>query len=112
MTYQSEKENFQPPLQPTSHGLLTPIRPPQGTSSYVAGLLAKRKRAHRYARNPVRWGRHQLNAFYWSKQREIVNTVIRNPRTSVRSAHDTGKSFIAGNLASYWIDVHPVGSAF
>jgi hypothetical protein len=63
-------------------------------------------------RNPVRWGKDTLNAFYWTKQREILNTVIRHPRTSVRSAHDTGKSFTAANLAAFWLDVHPVGSAF
>src|SRR5262245_2197030 len=88
------------------------LKPPQGTSEYVGALLNRRKRSHRFIRNPVRWGRMQLNAFYWSKQREILNTVIRHPRTSVRSAHDTGKSFTAANLASFWIDVHPVGSAF
>jgi hypothetical protein len=88
------------------------LRPPSGTSTYIGSMLRKRKQSHRYVRNPVRWGRDKLNAFYWSKQREIMNTVIRHPRTSVRSAHDTGKSFIAGNLAAHWLDVHPVGSAF
>lgn len=88
------------------------LRPPQGTSTYIRDLIQNRQKAHRYARNPVAWGRHRLQAFYWSKQREILNTVIRNPRTSVRSAHDTGKSFTAANLAAHWLDVHPIGSAF
>jgi hypothetical protein len=88
------------------------LRPPSGTSQYIGKMLRKRKQSHRYQRNPVRWGRQTLNAFYWTKQREILNTVIRHPRTSVRSAHDTGKSFTAANLAAFWLDVHPVGSAF
>src|SRR5262245_58628108 len=100
------------------HAPITPLssqatlRPPSGTASYIGGLMRKRKKAHRYVRNPVAWGRHNLHAFYWSKQREILNTVIRNPRTSVRSAHDTGKSFTAANLCSFWLDVQPIGSAF
>lgn len=104
--------------QPTSTRILVPsraqatLRPPQGTSAYLGQMMARRKKSHRFIRNPVRWGRQNLSAFYWSKQREILNTVIRHPRTSVRSAHDTGKSFTAANLASFWLDVHPVGSAF
>jgi hypothetical protein len=41
-----------------------------------------------------------------------MNAVVRHPRTTVRSAHDTGKSFTAANITAWWLNVHPVGSAF
>lgn len=103
--------DLRPTVRPGIRGQAT-LKPPVGTAAYIGKQLAKRRKSHRYIRNPVAWGRHNLSAFYWSKQREILNAVIRNPRTSVRSAHDTGKSFTAANLASFWVDVHPVGTAF
>lgn len=37
---------------------------------------------------------------------------VRDHRfTAVHSAHDLGKSFTAGNLAAWWIDSHPIGTA-
>jgi hypothetical protein len=48
----------------------------------------------------------------WSKQVEISNALVRNRRVAVRSAHDTGKSFSASRLVSWWLDVHPPGTAF
>jgi hypothetical protein len=33
-------------------------------------------------------------------------------KVAVKSCHDIGKSFIAADIASWWIDSHPVGEAF
>lgn len=87
-------------------------RPPRGLALDVRRQLEARQRPHRYARNPVGWTRNRLGEHFWSKQREVANSVVRHPRTAVRSCHDTGKSFSASRLASWWLDTHPIGTAF
>ena len=68
--------------------------------------------AHEYARNPVGWIRSRLGEFCWSKQRAICRSVVHNRYTAVPSCHDSGKSFIASRIVSWWVDVHPPGEAF
>jgi len=65
-----------------------------------------------YVTDPVGWARDKLKVHLWSKQREIAEAVRDHRRTAVKSCHDAGKSFIAGMLADWWIDVHPAGEAF
>lgn len=50
--------------------------------------------------------------FAWSKQREILDSIVANRYTAVHSAHDLGKSFIASRIIAWWIDSHPIGEAF
>lgn len=66
--------------------------------------------AHHLA-DPQAWANEKLDTFLWSKQREIVASVVEHRRTAVRSCHGAGKSFTAGLLASWWIDTHPPGEA-
>jgi hypothetical protein len=42
----------------------------------------------------------------WSKQRELLQSVARHDRVTVRSGHKTGKSFSAGILAWWWFCTH------
>jgi hypothetical protein len=58
------------------------------------------------------WMRTKRKAFIWSKQEEICNAVEKNRYTAVQSCHGIGKSWLAGNLAAWWIDQHPIGEAF
>jgi hypothetical protein len=67
--------------------------------------------------NPYRtdlrsWATARLGAFLWSKQRDIAESLIVNRYTAVPSCFDSGKSWLASVVASWWLDVHPVGSAF
>lgn len=64
-----------------------------------------------YTQNPVLWVRKNGEEV-WSKQREIMESVLHNRYTAVHSAHDLGKSFIASRIIAWWIDTHPPGSAF
>ena len=64
-----------------------------------------------WTREPVKWVEHNGEGM-WSKQREIIESVRDNRYTAVHSAHDLGKSFIASRTIAWWIDSHPVGSAF
>lgn len=70
-----------------------------------------RGRRSSYLTNPQAWAEDKVQAFLWSKQREIIQSVVFNRRTAVQSSHGPGKSFIAGLLAGWWIDTHPPGEA-
>jgi hypothetical protein len=48
----------------------------------------------------------------WSKQRTVAELVRDNRYVAVPSCHDSGKSFTASRLASWWLDVHAPGEAF
>ena len=65
----------------------------------------------RYAHDPSGWAADKLNAHLWSKQRDIVASVVEHRRTAVKSCHGAGKSWTAGMLAAWWIDTHPPGEA-
>lgn len=65
-----------------------------------------------YLGDPVGWMRDRLGAHLWSKQRDIAESIVAHKRTAVKSCHNAGKSFLAAQLAAYWIDVHPPGEAF
>ena len=64
-----------------------------------------------YRTDPAAWARDKLDVHLWSRQREIFASVVQNRRTAVKSCHGSGKSFSAGVLASWWIDIHPPGEA-
>jgi hypothetical protein len=65
-----------------------------------------------YLRRPCEWSSDKLDAFLWSKQREIKESVRDNRYTVVHSAHELGKSFIAADTVAWWIDSHAPGEAF
>lgn len=65
-----------------------------------------------YLNDPVGWIRDKLGEHFWSKQREIAESVRDNRYTAVQSCHDAGKSFSASRLVAWWLDVHPEGEAF
>jgi hypothetical protein len=85
---------------------------PAGLAARVRLELEARRANTRWLRNPTGWLLTQANIRLWSKQREIVNSVVRHRKTTVRSAHDTGKSFTAATVTAWWLNVHPMGSAF
>lgn len=64
-----------------------------------------------YTNDPVLWTRSKGEEV-WSKQRDIMESVLKNRYTAVHSAHDLGKSFIASRIIAWWIDTHPPGTAF
>ena len=65
-----------------------------------------------YRYDPEGWARAKLGVHLWSKQRDIARSVVENRRSAVKSCHNAGKSWTAGMLGSWWIDVHPPGEAF
>jgi hypothetical protein len=83
---------------------------PAGTADAALALLFPKPNP--FVADPVRWVDDRLGEFLWSKQREIAESVVANRYTAVQSCHDSGKSFMASRLASWWIDAHPPGEAF
>lgn len=65
-----------------------------------------------YDSDPAQWGRDVLGEFYWSKQIEILESLVKNRYTAVQSCHDAGKSFIAARAIAKWIEQHDPGEAF
>ncbi len=57
-----------------------------------------------YARDPVGWVSDRLGEFLWSKQREILEAVVRHRYVAIKSAHDTGKSHSASRAVAWWLD--------
>lgn len=64
----------------------------------------------RFRRDPAAWAAHR-GLETWSKQREIMESVVVNSNTAVKSCHSTGKSWSCGLIAVWWLDVHPPGQA-
>jgi hypothetical protein len=85
---------------------------PTGLGARIRAQLEERRQSQRWVRNPTGWLINNTTSRFWSKQKEIANAVVRHARVSVRSAHDTGKSFTAAQLTAWWLSVHPLGSAF
>jgi len=66
----------------------------------------------KWLEEPESWIREKLGEHVWTKQVEILHAVRDNRKTLVKSCHQVGKSWLAGRLASWWLDTHPVGQAF
>ena len=65
-----------------------------------------------WAHDPVGWIRTELHEDTWSKQDEILQSLIHHKKTAVRSAHSTGKSHIAARAIAHWIATHPIDETF
>ena len=82
-----------------------------GASDVFTALADRWDAASDYANDPAAWVEKNGESM-WSAQREILESVRDNRYTAVHSAHDLGKSFIASRTIAWWIDSHPVGTAF
>ena len=74
-------------------------------------IQTDQNRNHLYRADPALWAKERLGAHLRSKQLDIATSVGRHRRTAVKSCHGSGKSWTAGMLAAWWIDVHPPGEA-
>lgn len=78
---------------------------------YVLGEFETDPDIERHRADPAAWAEDKLGRHLWSKQREIMDSLVVNRRTVVRSCHGSGKSFNAATAAAWWIDTHPHGEA-
>jgi hypothetical protein len=96
------------------------------TTAAARGLLSSGRSRSRWAvaadlvdppglnfqREPARWVEERAHLELWSAQHRIMQSVRDHRQTVVRSCHEIGKSFTAALVATWWIDVHPPGTAF
>lgn len=75
-------------------------------------IAARRFESLQYRTDPVAWVRQRCQEFVWSKQAEVMASVVKHRRTAVKSCHGVGKSHIASRAVGWWLDVHPPGTAF
>lgn len=77
------------------------------------GMRADARKA-KYLHDPVLWAWDMLGVKLWEKQETIAYAIARGDKKSVavRAGHGVGKSFLSAVLVCWWIDVHPLGSAF
>lgn len=63
--------------------------------------------------DPVGWvAKTYPEAFLWSKQKELMESVRDYPNTAVKAAHSVSKSFTCSMLTAWWLDSHSPGEAF
>jgi len=67
---------------------------------------------NKYLKDPVAWVHDKLGRCLWSKQVEILEAIRDHRLVAVQSCHGPGKSFTASCAGPWWLDVHPLGSAF
>lgn len=65
-----------------------------------------------YVDDPARWVVERVREHPWSLQAEVMTAVRAERYVAVKSCHGIGKSWLASRLVCWWIDTHPVGSAF
>lgn len=79
---------------------------------YVMGDFARLEAQQRYRQDPAKWARDKLGIIFHEKQIEIGNAMVAHRNVAVAAGHGTGKSFQAAILACWWVDTHPLGSAY
>jgi hypothetical protein len=87
---------------------------PQHFDDPLAELEAIEKELARlnHLDDPSLWVREKLKEEIWSAQIKILESVRDHRKTAVKSCHEIGKSFIAGRVVAWWIDIHTIGEAF
>ena len=78
----------------------------------IQNEIAKRARLEKYLVAPEEWIGERLQEKAWSKQVEILHSIVKNRYTAVPSCFGSGKSWTAARAAAFWIDCHPRGDAF
>jgi hypothetical protein len=81
------------------------------TASLSKDLLAEYD-PDRYMNDPANWVRETLAEEVWSKEDEVLASIVVNRRTAVQSCHGVGKSHTASRAAAWWLSAHPAGEAF
>ena len=64
-----------------------------------------KKRFKKYEKRPLAFMREVLKVEPWSRQEEIVETVLENPLVAVQSANSCGKDWVAAQMALYYVYV-------
>ena len=72
----------------------------------VVADLRQRSKLSLYQSDPAAWVFDVLGKHVWSKQREILESLVDNTHTAVVSCNGMGKSAIAGMAGAWWVATH------
>ena len=78
------------------------------TMDKVFDTLSRDARVAAYRRDPVAWATYMLGpeTYIWSKQKDVLDSVMDNKNTVVKAGHGVGKSYIAAVMVAHWVDVN------
>ena len=79
---------------------------------YVVGDFRRLETQQRYRTDPTKWALDKLGVIFHDKQIEIGEALVHFRNVAVAAGHGTGKSFQAAILACWWVDTHPLGTAY
>ena len=79
---------------------------------YVVGDFRRLEAQQRYRTDPAKWALDKLGLIFHDKQIEVGEALVHNRNVAVAAGHGTGKSFQAAILACWWVDTHPLGTAY
>lgn len=73
----------------------------------VEKVLAQRRMARQkdsFANDPAKWAEERAGIFLWSKQKEVLRSLVDNHDTVVKAGHGVGKSFLSAVAICWWMD--------
>lgn len=59
---------------------------------FATNEIQRRTDTERYFNDPVAWGEYMIGAHLWSKQRDVMQSVVTNKSTAVKAAHGVSKA--------------------
>lgn len=65
----------------------------------------------KYQGDPVGFVEDGLGETLWSKQKEVLRSLVENKRTAVPASHAPGKTHLAARAVAYWATAYPPGTA-
>jgi hypothetical protein len=77
-----------------------------------ASEIVRARNVDRWLSDPTAWAAERAKTFLWSGQSRIIQAVRDYPRVAVKSCNAAGKSKSMAVTAAWWLDIHPIGSAF
>src|SRR5688572_18649539 len=70
------------------------------------GAPGWRSHAARYRNNPAAFAREVLGSNWWPAQEAIAKDLVHNRRVAVKSANAVGKTYLAADLALWFLYTH------
>lgn len=71
--------------------------------------LQKKSLHDKYKYDPVLWVKEVLKIDIWSKQEEILNSLVTNKKTAVKSCHAASKTHTSALAVCWWVSTRPRG---
>lgn len=82
--------------------------------SSIDGLnkIENELKRRKWSSAPDVWAKDKLGDTLWSGQVRIMRSVATHRKTAAMTCHDVGKSYSAGIITAWWLDIHDPGTAF